>query len=117
MFANNPFDNPILGMALKPYDEAVRETPHPKVLGDLLTLESVEVYKRWDCQRYLHCLDLAIEESWVQFHCNACNAYIPDIVDNAANRALARIGKLLQGMASDLVDDAVDLAELVDNDD
>lgn len=64
--------------------------PHrnPLELDLALTSESVDNWKRSDCRFYLKCLDFAAEESWQQFHCNDCKAYVA-VVTSSEERALA----------------------------
>lgn len=69
--------------------------PNPCRLDVVLTMDGVDAYKRYDCQRYVKCLDVAEEEGWPQFHCNNCTAYVALPKDDPSRRLFARIGQRL----------------------
>jgi hypothetical protein len=57
--------------------------PHPLSLDMLLSIESVESYKKPNCVTYEKCLDRAYRMGWSQFHCNGCHAYEKREVDHS----------------------------------
>ena len=64
--------------------------PNPQPLEDLLTLESIDHYKKWDCVRYAKCLDIVCERGWQQFHCNDCTRYVQEAPDDPERKKLAQ---------------------------
>jgi hypothetical protein len=64
-------------------------TRNPTPLDLMLSIESVDTYKRSNCRFYERCLDFAAQRGWQQFHCNHCQAFLK-IEDDHADLILAR---------------------------
>lgn len=60
-----------------------------------LTLDDVEVYKRYDCAKYDRCLGVAARAGWRQLTCRSCTAYVPLPDDHHARRLFTRAGATL----------------------
>jgi hypothetical protein len=69
--------------------------PNPQELDLLLTIDFVDDYKRYDCIRYVKCLDVAEAAGWQQFHCNECGAYVPLPKDDPSRRLFKQAGLTL----------------------
>jgi hypothetical protein len=69
--------------------------PDPQELDLMLTIDGVDMYKRYDCRVYTQCLDTAANAGWDQFHCNNCKAYVALPKDDPSRRLFARLGKLI----------------------
>lgn len=52
--------------------------PEPNKIVMKMFPEMVGHFKKYNCKNYETCIDLAIEQNWPQFHCNACTAYVKD---------------------------------------
>lgn len=70
--------------------------PNPQQLAaELVTEDSVDDYKRYDCTRYDHCLSIVIRRGWAQFHCNDCSMYEPLPIDHPSRRLFSKAGRAI----------------------
>lgn len=67
----------------------------PRELDEVLSVDSVPRFKRYNCRSYVACLHDAARAGWAQFHCRACHAFVGLPTDDPTNAALMRLGKLL----------------------
>lgn len=71
------------------------DLPNPQPLEELLTVDGVDQYKRFDCYLYTRCLTTASNAGWSQFHCNDCSVYVPIPDDDPSNDGFARLAQKL----------------------
>lgn len=68
--------------------------PNPQQMAaDLITEDTIDEYKRYDCTRYDRCLDVAVLRGWPQFHCNDCTTYEPLPDDHPSRRLFSSAGR------------------------
>jgi hypothetical protein len=80
----------------------------------MLCIDTVDEYKKSNCRLYDGCLDVAVNENWLQFHCRDCQAYEP--VPEPEDSHLTALAKHLVKTDED-DDDDDDFADFDDDED
>lgn len=86
-------------------------SPNPIAFQDLITPDNVEQYKKTNCRRYLHCMNIASRQSWQQFACIACELNEEAVFSAAEIQTAARLGKALAKLPVLIEEEDEDIAD------